>query len=128
MIRTITLFAATSFLSAALACGGEKLANGKSGCAMAAAQTAQADQQKVQDAAGAKVDLAVAGMTCAGCASSVQAALLKVEGVEAAYVSSTDGKAQVAFDAGKTNLEALIAAVSGAGEYTAAKADAAAIN
>ncbi len=128
MIRTVTLFAATSFLSVALACGGEKLANGKSGCPMAAAQVAQADLHKVQEASGDKVELKVAGMTCAGCASAVQAALLGIEGVEAAYVSATDGTASVAFDGKKTNLDALIAAVGGAGEYTASKAPAAAVN
>lgn len=128
MIRTVTLFAATSLLSVALACGGEKLANGKSGCPMAAAQMAQADLQKVQDAKGDKVDLQVAGMTCAGCASAVQAALMGVDGVEAAYVSATDGTASVAFDGKKTSLDALIAAVGGAGEYTASKPQAAAVN
>ena len=125
MFRTAALFVATSALSVALACGGGELANGKSGCPMAAAQMAQADQQKVQEAAGDKVDLAVAGMTCAGCASAVQAALLKVEGVEAAYVSATDGTASVAYDAGKTDLDALIAAVGQAGEYRASEAKAA---
>lgn len=125
MFRTAALFAATSFLSVALACGGEKLANGKSGCPMAAAQMAQADLQKVQEAQGDKADLQVAGMTCAGCASAVQAALLQVDGVEAAFVSATDGTASVAFDAKKTNLDALIAAVGAAGEYSASKAEAA---
>lgn len=125
MIRTAALFVATSFLSVALACGGEKLANGKSGCPMAAQQEAMASMDAVKNAKGDKVDLAVAGMTCAGCASGVQAALEKVEGVEAAYVDHATGKAQVAFDAKKTNLDALIAAVDGAGDYTATKADAA---
>lgn len=121
MIRTITLLAASSFVSVALACGGETLANGKSGCKMAAQQEAMAALESVKTATGDKVELAVTGMTCAGCAGMVQTALTGVDGVQAAYVDHATGTAQVAFDAKKTSLDALVAAVGAAGEYTAAK-------
>ena len=127
MFRTLTVLAATSFLSVALACGGPKTASGKSGCPMAAAQALASQQQAVQDAAGTKVDLAVQGLTCGGCASQVQAALMGIDGVEAAFVNHEDGKAKIAFDAKKTSLDALIAAVTSAGDYQAAEA-AAAVN
>ena len=123
MIRTLTVFAATSFLSVALACGGEKTADGKSGCPMAAAQQAQASQKAVQDADGTKVALAVTGLTCGGCASGVQAALLKVEGVKAAFVSFESGTAEIAFDSGNTNPDALVNAIAAAGNYSAKKAE-----
>lgn len=123
MLRTLTVFAATSFLCVALACGGAKTADGKSGCPMAAAKMAQAAQADVQAAEGAKIALDVSGMTCEGCANAVQAALMKIDGVKAAYVSSESGRAEIAFDDKKTSLDALIAAVDGAGDYTAKKSD-----
>ena len=123
MLRTLAVFAATSFLSVALACGGAKTADGKSGCPMSAAKMAQAAQSDVQAAEGAKVALDVSGMTCGGCANAVQAALMKIDGVKAAYVSADDGRAEIAFDDKKTNLDALIAAVDNAGDYSARKSE-----
>ena len=61
MFRTLTVLAATSFLSVAFACGGAE--SGKSGCPMATAQAIASQQQAVQDAAGTKVDLSVQGLT-----------------------------------------------------------------
>lgn len=121
MIRTLLLFAATSGVSLAHASGGPTLETGTSGCPMAAQQTATAALDAVQRSAGDKIDLAVTGLTCGSCADKVTAALHALEGVEAAFVDLTTGTAKVAFDGDKTNLDALVAAISGAGEYTASK-------
>jgi copper chaperone CopZ len=117
MKRVALLFLASSFLSTALACG--ELANGKGGCKMAAA-SAWADAQVEVDAAeGTKALLTVSGMHCDCSANSVKAAMLGVEGVRAVAVDVSVGEAKVAFDAGKTNLDAIIAKVSEAGAFEA---------
>ena len=121
MIRALTLLAASSFVSVAVAGGGDTLANGKSGCKMAAQQEAMAALEAVRAATGDKVELAVTGMTCGSCAGMIQTALAGIDGVQAAYVDHASGTAKVAFDGKKTSLDALVAAIGAAGEYTAAK-------
>ena len=64
-----------------------------------------------------KTTLTVQGMSCDGCASTVAAALQKVEGVKCAKVDLGAGTAEVCFDKKKTNVDALGAAVVQAG-YT----------
>ncbi|QGX38160.1 mercury(II) reductase [Permianibacter aggregans] len=66
--------------------------------------------------------LKISGMTCESCAAHVKAALENVPGVQSAEVSSVQGSARVAIEAG-TPSEALIAAVTGLG-YRAAMTDA----
>ena len=70
-------------------------------------------------AEGTHVTLAVTGMTCGSCASHVQEALMKIDGVKGAVVHYDTGKAEVAFDAKKTSTEKLIAAINALGTYQA---------
>lgn len=66
-----------------------------------------------------QVTLAVDGMTCDGCAVTVEQALIKVPGVVAAFVSYDDKRAVVTLDpASPASTRNLIAAVSWTG-YTA---------
>lgn len=60
-------------------------------------------------------NLKLTGMTCGSCAKLNESALLDVEGVKTAQVNIANNKAQVEFDEKKTNVEALIKAVEGAG-------------
>lgn len=106
MIRTLTIIVALLIPSAAFACGDKKCGEGS--CPMAAHATPPAgDSAAVATAPGTHAVLEVAGMSCGNCSSKVQAALSKVAGVNAAAVSHSTGKAEVAFDATKTNAEAL---------------------
>jgi copper chaperone CopZ len=68
--------------------------------------------------AGTHVALAVSGMTCGGCATSVHTALMGVEGVTGAQVDLPTGVVQVSYDAGKATPEKMLAAVSALGEFT----------
>lgn len=61
------------------------------------------------------ITLNIDGMTCNGCVASVTKILQGVDGVASAEVSLADKRAEVAFDAAKTNPEALIAAVEDGG-------------
>ncbi|MDH5339372.1 MAG: cation transporter, partial [Rubrivivax sp.] len=63
--------------------------------------------------------LQVSGMTCAACASIIEAALMRVEGVSQARVSAASQRASVRWDPARTRPSALIAAVRAAG-YEAA--------
>jgi len=65
-----------------------------------------------------RVDLEIEGMTCASCASRIERKLNKLEGVEAAVNYATE-RASVNFDPGRTDVDALVAAVESAG-YAAA--------
>jgi Cu+-exporting ATPase len=57
-----------------------------------------------------RVDLEIAGMTCAACASRIERKLNKLEGVEATVNYATEGAA-VRFDPGRIGVEKVIAAV-----------------
>lgn len=59
--------------------------------------------------------LNISGMTCGGCASSVQRVLSALEGVSRVEVDWQQGRAEVEFDAQKTTLETLIETVENAG-------------
>ena len=65
-----------------------------------------------------KIDLKIAGMTCAGCSSAVEQALLQINGVEIASVNLTTQKASVQFYSLQTSPNDFIAAVQNSG-YTA---------
>ena len=71
-----------------------------------------------------RVDLELAGMTCAGCATRIERTLNKLEGVEATVNYATEGAA-VRFDPGRIGVEKVIAAVEAIG-YGAALPGAAA--
>ena len=113
--RTLILFAATSSLGVALACGGKPCGS----CDMAAKAAASTDLSQVD---GTTVTLAVSGVHCGGTAKAFHAAVLGIEGVTGATVDAT-GKAEVKFDAAKTDVDKLIAAVAETGTFTAKKAD-----
>ena len=61
------------------------------------------------------ITLNIDGMTCNGCVASVTKILQGVDGVASAEVSLADKRAAVAFDAEKTSVDALIAAVEDGG-------------
>ncbi len=65
-----------------------------------------------------RVQLQIDGMTCAGCVSRVEGALNRLEGVDAAINLATE-QATVTYDPARVQLDALVAAVEGAG-YKAA--------
>jgi Cu+-exporting ATPase len=66
-----------------------------------------------------QVDIDVLGMTCAGCANTVERALQDAEGVEDARVNIATERASVTFDPSKIETEALIEKIRGRG-YDAA--------
>ena len=57
------------------------------------------------------VTLRVSGMTCGGCARSVEKKLTSTPGVAAATVDLVAATATVQFDPGRTALPALVAAI-----------------
>ena len=59
--------------------------------------------------------LNIDGMNCNGCVASVTKILHGVDGVARVAVSLADKRAEVAFDAAKTSVDALIAAVEDGG-------------
>ena len=61
------------------------------------------------------ITLNIDGMTCNGCVASVTKILQGVDGVASAEVSLADKRAEGAFDAEKTSVDALIAAVEDGG-------------
>jgi copper chaperone len=66
------------------------------------------------------VTLKVEGMTCPGCVASVTRVLQSVEGVSAAQVTLQPGEANVSYDASKTSVAQLKAAIEEAGYDIAA--------
>jgi len=61
------------------------------------------------------ITLNIDGMTCNGCVASVTKILQGVDGVASATVGLADKRAEVTFDATKTSVDALIAAVEDGG-------------
>ena len=117
MIRkTLVLFAATSSLGVALACGGKPCGS----CDMAAKSAKSADLTAVD---GTMVTLAVSGVTCGGTAAAFHAAVMKIDGVTGATVDAETGKADVKYDAAKLNVDKLIAAVAESSNFKAKPAD-----
>ena len=103
------------FLAAqALACPGNPNCT-DAHCQMPTTQTAAA----TAPVDGSKATLDVSGMTCGSCANQVQTALLGIDGVKAATVDPTTGKAEVTYDAAKTTPAKLAAAITAGGHYTA---------
>lgn len=68
-----------------------------------------------------RVTLTVEGMTCGGCAAAVKLAAEKVDGVKSAKVSYEKGTAEITYDPGKTNPEAIAKAIT---EHSGFKASA----
>ncbi len=69
-----------------------------------------------------ETELTIHGMTCGGCAASIQAALERLEGVERAHVEHERGLARVHSE-GSIDAAALVAAVASAGDYRARLGD-----
>ncbi|MBI1880464.1 MAG: heavy-metal-associated domain-containing protein, partial [Chloroflexi bacterium] len=68
-----------------------------------------------------KLTLAIRGMTCAGCAASIQQALSELPGVSDAVVQLSAKQAQVTFNPAQVGLTQMVEAVTKAG-YTAEQA------
>ena len=68
-----------------------------------------------QATASLDVKLSVKGMTCSGCAKSVQAVLEKVPGVTKVQVLLEKNEADVTYEKGKTTPEELVKAVEKGG-------------
>jgi copper chaperone len=64
--------------------------------------------------------LNVEGMSCQGCVASVTRVLKAVPGVTEAVVTLKPGSATVTYDAARTDVRALKAAIEGAGYDVAA--------
>src|SRR3972149_2106105 len=62
-----------------------------------------------------KINLRIAGMTCATCVISNEQALKELPGVENATVNLATGTAAVEYDPARVNLKAMIKAVSDIG-------------
>lgn len=77
---------------------------------------ASPDKQAPADAA--KVQIPVNGMTCGGCATAIHNALLKVEGVYSAEITFESGKAVIAYDKKKVQVDALVKVIETAGYKT----------
>jgi copper ion binding protein len=67
--------------------------------------------------AKSNIELKVEGMTCDGCVRSVERKLSKVDGVESASVNLAAGKATVAYDDSRAQVDQLIAAVEQIGYH-----------
>jgi P-type Cu2+ transporter len=63
----------------------------------------------------ASMELAVEGMRCAGCMSSIERAVLKVKGVVSARISFSNQRLSVAWSQGATSPDAIIDAVAALG-------------
>jgi copper chaperone len=85
-------------------------------------KTAAPDKQV--PASASKVFIPVNGMTCGGCAKSIHNALLKIDGVYSAEITFESGKAVIAYDKAKVQIEALVKAIEQAGYKTGKPTDA----
>jgi copper chaperone len=61
------------------------------------------------------VSLTVTGMKCGGCEANVSGKLKAIDGVLSVNASSKDQKVDVEYDDGKTSLDVIIDAITGAG-------------
>ena len=98
-----------AYTPAALACGGQNCGNS---CNMANAPSDSADLSALE---GERAAFTVEGMKCGRCSAKVVAALKAVDGVKGATVDHATGKAQVVFQADKTNSALLLAAITATG-------------
>jgi P-type Cu+ transporter len=69
-----------------------------------------------------RIDLPIVGMSCAGCAASIESRLAKAPGVASARVNFTTQTATVEYDPGETGVPRLVRAVEQAG-YRVPKAN-----
>lgn len=105
MIRLLAVFAGLTVCAPVFACAGGKCSEE---CEKAHEQAAiPADVQ------GTHVLLNVTGMSCEACANKVTAALMATEGVRAATVNLSTGRAEIVIDDTKTNADALMKVING---------------
>ena len=78
-----------------------------------------------QSRGGERVELAVTGMSCAGCAANVERALKGLEGVREANVNLATAKATVLIDPGLVSRADIVRAIRDAGYGVAVSAEAA---
>jgi copper chaperone CopZ len=62
-----------------------------------------------------KLTLYITGMSCGGCAATIEKALLALDGIIEATVSHTEANAEISYDPAKTNPERIKACVENAG-------------
>lgn len=79
-------------------------------------------QPPVQAAANARVYLAVGGMNCSTCASTIKAMLRRTAGVKSATVSYDQGEAVVEYDPKVTSHSAIIRVIENLGYSARVKA------
>ncbi|MCA9567299.1 MAG: heavy-metal-associated domain-containing protein [Myxococcales bacterium] len=104
MFKSLVVAGLLVTTNVAFACGGKACSH----CDDAGHTAAVEDISK---APGTHVALDVTGMKCGACSKKVTAALTAIEGVNAVSVNHETGKAEVAFDEGKTNTDAMITAI-----------------
>lgn len=75
----------------------------------------KAGYQALEETAAKEVTMAIAGMTCAACARTVEKAVNKLEGVESGTVNFATEKATIKYDPQKTRLSEIKQAVAKAG-------------
>ena len=75
-------------------------------------QDKKAPQQEEKAAKGQMCLLKVSGMACGACASAVEKAAKRIEGVTSAKVSQPKGTAEITYDPAKTTPEAIAKAIS----------------
>ena len=73
------------------------------------------DEARGDAAVSERADLAIAGMTCASCASRIQRSLGRHEGVAEARVNFATGRAAIDFDPGAVGIQELVGTVDGLG-------------
>ncbi len=114
MFKSIALVSMLALSNAAFACGGKACDH----CDKAPT----AAVEDISKAPGTHVALTVGGMKCGACSTKVTDAIKAIDGVNAVSVDHATGKAQVAFDAKKTDPKAFIKAIE-ALSFEAAVAD-----
>jgi copper chaperone CopZ len=110
-MRILSILALSVFFytPAALACGGQPCGDS---CKMSDAPAGPIDLSGVQ---GDRASFSVTGMKCGKCSTKVLAAINAVDGVKGSAVDHAGGKAKIVFDASKTDLPTLLAAINATG-------------
>ena len=72
-------------------------------------------QSQVKSKPSEKVNLPIAGMTCASCAQTIQKGLSDLKGVDKASVNFATSRATVSYDSEQAQVKDLISAIRGSG-------------
>jgi copper chaperone CopZ len=108
MMRTLFASALLGMTLLLAACGGE--ADGST-AERSASPSDAAGSEATASAELARVDFAVAGMTCGGCAVGTRVALERLDGVEEADASYEEGRAWALYDPARVTPERMMAAI-----------------